>query len=182
LTLPIGRNFTGWPRYRLIEWVVLGRSQRRTFDILFGTIVPEPVFAGFKAADDRMTGFLGMVRGVLRGRAVAAVDVPALRTATEVKPPTRPAPSDAIGASGAGRCRVWIYACDHHLVSLFLVAPTILKRVVVELAKVGRVFVKATGKVLHLVEILAVITRGRFLFDALAHDAKLLTAEFGDFS
>ena len=52
-----------------------------------GLEVPEPGLAGLEAPDDRVPG-RGRVRaGVLRRRAVAAADVPALRAAPQVNPP-----------------------------------------------------------------------------------------------
>ena len=55
--------------------------------ILLSSVVIEPIFAGFKARDDRVTGFSIVFGGVLIGRTVATSNVSALSATTEVKPP-----------------------------------------------------------------------------------------------
>jgi hypothetical protein len=84
----------------LIERMMLWWGEWRTVVELFGAVVPEPVLAGFEAADQGVTGIGRVVAGVLRGGGVATADVPALGAAPEMKPPT--ACRQAFGASGAG--------------------------------------------------------------------------------
>jgi hypothetical protein len=60
----------------------------RTCGLRLRLVIVEPVLTGLKAGYDRMPGRRCMLRCMLTGRAVAASDVPALRTPAEMKPPT----------------------------------------------------------------------------------------------
>src|SRR5579862_1085330 len=51
-------------------------------------IIEEPILAGLEAGDDRVSGCGRMFGRVLARRTVTTSDVPALRTPTEMKPPT----------------------------------------------------------------------------------------------
>jgi len=52
---PIGWDPSGRSGYGLVEWMMLRRRESRTFDVLIRSIVPEPIFTRFKAADDGVT-------------------------------------------------------------------------------------------------------------------------------
>lgn len=81
VALPVPRHPPGGSRRRLVERMVLWWGERRPVVELFGAVVPVPVLAGFKAADQRVTGIGCVVAGVLRGGRVATTDVPALGAA-----------------------------------------------------------------------------------------------------
>src|SRR5437667_12782137 len=86
---------------RLIEWVVVGRREGGAFEDLFGQVVPEPVFLGFEAVDDRVMRVDRVMARVLGGRRVAAADVAAMSAAPEVVPPT--VGRQTLDATGAAR-------------------------------------------------------------------------------
>ena len=73
---------------RLFVRVMVGRSQCRANRVALGFIVPEPVFAGLVALDDRVPDIGRVVAGVLGWRRVATADVAADSAATKVEPPT----------------------------------------------------------------------------------------------
>jgi hypothetical protein len=75
----------------------MGRKKLNPRYRLVSREVPEPVLARFKAGGNGMAGGFGMAAGVTGRRAVAAADVPALRTTPQVKPPS--ARREALGAS-----------------------------------------------------------------------------------
>src|SRR5260370_16694642 len=66
---------------------MLRRSELRAREGILGLVIPEPVFAGLEAADDRVPRDLRVRGRVLRRRAVAAPDVAALRAPAQVDPP-----------------------------------------------------------------------------------------------
>src|SRR5215469_12335844 len=80
---------------------MLRRGQLRPVIGLLGFEVEEPVLAGLEAADERMPAGLRVRGRVLRGRGVAAADVPALSAAAQVQPPA--AGLLAFDAPGAAR-------------------------------------------------------------------------------
>jgi hypothetical protein len=98
VALPVRRDSPGGSGRRLIERMMLWWGERWTVVELFGGVVPEPVLAGFEAADQRVTGIGCVVACVLRRGGVATTDVPASGAAAQVKPPT--ACRQAFGASG----------------------------------------------------------------------------------
>src|SRR5687767_8452419 len=53
---PVARHAAGRPRHGLLERVVHGGCERRTFDRFLAGVVPEPVLAGLIALRDRMSG------------------------------------------------------------------------------------------------------------------------------
>src|ERR1700679_833406 len=67
VTLPIARHAACGPRRRLIEWMVLRRGELRTVVVLLGRIVPEPVLARLKAADEVVAGIGRVGARVTRG-------------------------------------------------------------------------------------------------------------------
>ncbi len=81
VALPVRRHSPGRSGRRLIERMMLWWGERRTVVELFGGVVPEPVLAGFEAADQRVTGIGCVVACVLRGGGVATTYVPALGAA-----------------------------------------------------------------------------------------------------
>src|SRR5947209_4509004 len=66
---------------------MLRPGQVRPVIELFGLVVPEPRLARLEAPHERMPGVLRVLAGVLLGRGVAAADVSALRTPSQVHPP-----------------------------------------------------------------------------------------------
>jgi hypothetical protein len=78
---PVRRDSHGGSGRRLIERMMLWWGERWTVVELFGGVVPEPVLAGFEAADQRVTGIGCVVACVLRRGGVATTDVPALGAA-----------------------------------------------------------------------------------------------------
>ena len=64
------------------------RKQLHTLGHLLRLVIVEPVLTGLKAGYDRVPRRRRMLGCVLARRAVTAADVPALRTPTEMKPPT----------------------------------------------------------------------------------------------
>src|SRR3954449_12985563 len=65
----------------------VGRRERGPLVIRLGVIAPEPVLAGLEGTDHGMILLGRMVHRVLRGRAVAAADVPAVGATSQVEPP-----------------------------------------------------------------------------------------------
>ena len=86
--LPVGGNPSGGAGHGLVDGMMVGRCEARPFQVFVGSVVPEPILARLEAGDDGVTGGVRMRRRVLAGRVVAASDVAALRTPSEVKPPT----------------------------------------------------------------------------------------------
>jgi hypothetical protein len=87
LPFPVTWHATVRSRHWLIERVMVRRRQGWTLQILFGRVVPVPVFARLEALDDRMPDAGRMAGGVLRWRRVATTNVAAPRTPAQVKPP-----------------------------------------------------------------------------------------------
>jgi hypothetical protein len=81
VALPVRRHAPGGSRRGLVQWMMLWWGELRTVVELIGAVVPEPVLAGFEAADQGMAGICGVVAGVLRRGGVATADVPALGAA-----------------------------------------------------------------------------------------------------
>jgi hypothetical protein len=65
LLLPIAWHPTGRPGHRLIQRVVLRRSQGRAFDEILTRVIPEPVLTRLVAVDDPVAKTGGVVEGVL---------------------------------------------------------------------------------------------------------------------
>src|SRR5579863_10389233 len=65
------------------------RKQLHTLDHSLLLVVVEPIFTRLEAGNDRMPCCRRMLGRMLARRTVAATDVPALRTPTEMKPPAR---------------------------------------------------------------------------------------------
>ncbi|CRK52910.1 hypothetical protein RHCRD62_50113 [Rhodococcus sp. RD6.2] len=97
-------------RRGLIQWVVPGLGEFRSLVHPLGPVVPEPVLARLVALYERVTGRGGVRRRVLRGRRIAAPDVPALGAATQVHPP--PLRGVAIDATRSARRHVRRDALD----------------------------------------------------------------------
>jgi hypothetical protein len=102
--LPIPGHQASRSRHGLIEGVMPRRGQNRTIEVLALRVVPEPVFVGLVALDDGMTRRGGVAAGVLTRRGVAAADMTAVRTSTEVEPPATG--GKAFEAAGAARWSV----------------------------------------------------------------------------
>ncbi len=85
---PVGRHPSCRAGNGLASWMRVRRKQLRTLDLSPRLVVIKPVLTGLKTGDDRMPCLCRMPGCVLARRAVAAADVPTLRTAAEVKPPT----------------------------------------------------------------------------------------------
>src|ERR671914_491728 len=118
LALPVEWHSTHRARHRLVERVVARRSQRRTFEILLGGVVPEPVLAGLVTLDDRVLALVGMARSVLGRRRVATSDVAASSAAPKMEPPS--VGREALEAARAARrCREVDPRVTRHRPSLF---------------------------------------------------------------
>jgi hypothetical protein len=92
--------------------VMLGRSQGRTVAEVTGRVVEEPILARLIASNHRVIGMLGVGRGMLTGRRVAATNVTARRAAPQVEPP--PSGLETVGASIATGRDAWIDRVIHH--------------------------------------------------------------------
>ncbi|MET4783476.1 hypothetical protein ABIB56_003496 [Glaciihabitans sp. UYNi722] len=99
--LPVSRYAVSGTGYGLPVGVAVRRCQRRPVVVVVAREIPEPILTGLETLDDRMPGLLVVRGGVLRQRIVTAADVPALRTAAQVEPPS--SGRLALHASGAAR-------------------------------------------------------------------------------
>ena len=68
------------PRNRLVFRMPPGWRQLHARDEFFFLIVVEPILSGLEACSHGVTGRSRVTGGMLAGRAVAAADMPALRT------------------------------------------------------------------------------------------------------
>ena len=64
------------------------RKQLHTLDHPLLLVIVEPILTRFETGNDRMPRRRRMLGCMLARRTVTASDVPTLRTATEMKPPT----------------------------------------------------------------------------------------------
>src|SRR6266516_5216153 len=88
---PVGRDPAGRARERLIGGVAVRRDQIGAGLVkLVGLVIPEPGLPRLEAADDRVPGGRRVRARMLRWRAVAAADVPALGAPPQVEPPAAP--------------------------------------------------------------------------------------------
>jgi hypothetical protein len=85
---PVGWDLSCGSRCGLTFGMLVRGKQLRTFDHPVLLVIEEPILTRLKAGDDRMPCCLRMLRCMLTRRTVAASDVPALGTSTEMKPPT----------------------------------------------------------------------------------------------
>src|SRR5205807_1179914 len=106
---PVARHPADRTWHRLVQGMMVRRSQRRALDDLIGPVIPEPVLAGLVALDDRVACSCGVVARVLGWRRVTAADVAAERAAPKVKPPA--VFCDAFRTARAARrhCRIDIH-------------------------------------------------------------------------
>jgi hypothetical protein len=88
LLFPIHRDSTSRSWSGLAQGVGSWWGEVLAFDLALGLEVPKPELTRFEALNDGMPGGVKMLARVLRQLPVAAADVPALRTATKMKPPT----------------------------------------------------------------------------------------------
>jgi len=72
----------------LICWMRMRRKQLRTPDHFLLPVIVEPILTRLEAGYDRMPRCRRMLGCMLTRRTVTASDVPTLRTAAEMKPPT----------------------------------------------------------------------------------------------
>jgi hypothetical protein len=114
--LPVARHTAGRARHRLVERMVLGRCEARTFQGFFGEVVPEPVLAWLEAADNSVARLIGVQGGVLARGRVATADVAAPGAASQVEPP--PVGRKALDAAGAARRRCRVDSVIWHVHSL----------------------------------------------------------------
>ena len=85
---PISWDFSRWSGCWLIQGMRMRGKQLNALDHRALIIIVEPILTWLEASNDWMSG-CGCVPGcMLAGRAIAASDVPTLRTPTEMKPPT----------------------------------------------------------------------------------------------
>jgi hypothetical protein len=75
------------PRNGLVGWVRVWRHERWPLRKLLRTKIVEPVLGWFEACYDGVLRTFKMRPGVSTRRAIAAADMPAFRTATEMQPP-----------------------------------------------------------------------------------------------
>src|SRR5664280_2429103 len=87
VALPVSGHAPGRSGHRLVDRVVLRRSQDGTVGVLLRGVVPEPVLVRLVAADHGMPGVGRVVARVLRGRRITAANVTALGTTTQMEPP-----------------------------------------------------------------------------------------------
>ena len=84
---PIARNAALGAWNGLIERMRARWHRFCTRDHGFFFVVVKTILTRFEAGNDRMAAHLGMLRSVLRRRAVTTADVTALRAAPQVQPP-----------------------------------------------------------------------------------------------
>src|ERR1700685_590369 len=85
---PVARHSIARTGNRLVLRMAFRRGKFRTFVVVIGLVVPEPVLARFERSDDRVFSLSPVCRRVPRQRIVAATDVAAGRTPPQVHPPT----------------------------------------------------------------------------------------------
>src|ERR1700722_937391 len=85
---PIGWNSPCRSRRWLIVRMRMWGRQLHTLDHLPLLVIEEPILSRLEAGNDQMTCCRRMLGRMLARRTVAATDVPALCTPTEMKPPT----------------------------------------------------------------------------------------------
>ena len=100
---PIARHAALGTWDRLIDGMGGRWQQFCTRDHGFLFVVVKPILTRLEAGNDRMAARSGMLRGVLRRRAVTTADVTALRAAPQVQPP--PARGQAFHATISARFR-----------------------------------------------------------------------------
>ena len=100
---PIARHAALGTWDRLIDGMGVRWWQLDTGDRRFFLVVVKPILTRLEAGNDRMAARSGMLRGVLRRRAVTTADVTALRAAPKVQPP--PARGQAFHATISARFR-----------------------------------------------------------------------------
>src|SRR4029079_6281877 len=103
VTLPVPGHPTRRSGHRMVERVVVWRSEHGSLEVLLGGVIPEPVLAGLEALDDRMPGVGGVAARMLRRRRVAAPDMAAVGAAAKMEPPA--VRGQALCATGAARRR-----------------------------------------------------------------------------
>ena len=84
---PVMRHAFGGPEHRLVDWVMLRRSEDGTFGVAFRRVVPEPVLARLVAPDDSMPRVDRVVACVPRGRRIAAADLAAPGASSQIERP-----------------------------------------------------------------------------------------------
>src|SRR5277367_5004557 len=85
---PVGWHPSCWSRRGLVCWMRMRRKQRHTLDHPLLLVIVEPILTRFEAGNDRMPCRRRMLGCMLTWRTVTASDVPTLRAAAEMKPPT----------------------------------------------------------------------------------------------
>ena len=101
---PVGWHSIGGSGCGLIVRMRVRRKQLHTVDHPLLLVIVEPVLTRLEAGNDRMPRRRRMLRCMLARRTVAASDVPTLRTAAQMKPPTIRR-RQALNASVATRSR-----------------------------------------------------------------------------
>ena len=109
------RPVVGHPAARSWDGLILGSAiGRREFGpvvVLVGSVVPEPVLAGFEGPDDRMSRRAPVRGSVARQRVVAATDMAARGAPAQVHPPA--ADRVALDTAGATRRHLGINVSAH---------------------------------------------------------------------
>jgi hypothetical protein len=86
--VPISWDFSRRPWCWLIQGMRMRGKQLNALDHGALVIIVEPILTWLEAGNDRMPRFSCVPGRMLTRRAIAATDVPTLRTPTEMKPPT----------------------------------------------------------------------------------------------
>jgi hypothetical protein len=108
---PIARHSTARTGDCLVRGVARRRGKFGTLVVVVAVVVPEPVFARLERSDDRVPGLSPMRRGVSGKRIVAATDVAAGRTPSQVHPPT--ARGVTLGTAVTAGRRRWVDSSGH---------------------------------------------------------------------
>jgi hypothetical protein len=85
---PISWDFSCWSGCLLIQGMRMRGKQLSALDHRGLIIIVEPILTWLEARNNRMAGCSCVPGRMLARRAIAATDVPTLRTPTEMKPPT----------------------------------------------------------------------------------------------
>jgi hypothetical protein len=101
--LPVRWDAAGRTGRRLAQGVMLRWRQLGAFPVLVLVVVVEPVFMRLEAVDEGVVLGPRMLGGVLRGRLIAAADVPAMDASAQVEPPAVGSREAFDAAGPAGR-------------------------------------------------------------------------------
>jgi hypothetical protein len=110
--LPIFGNASSRTGHRLVFRMEFRRRKRFAPNLSASLEVPEPCLTRFETCDDWMPGSKEMLGCMLMGRAIAAPDVTALSTASQMEPPSTR--GQALLAARSRRLGSWIDPANFH--------------------------------------------------------------------